>query len=105
MHWPALINAYSVASESQQETIRLLFTTVAMSAQSDQYGVEMVPGGIWFLGMGSVLRLEVDRECKALGILALIIGACMLYMYVVYAVGTFIKTSAATAVYLYTTPF
>jgi hypothetical protein len=104
-HWPALIHEYAQADATQRETIKLLYTTVAMSAQGGMYGVEMVPGGVWFLGIGDVLRTELGWRCKALGAIAMILGISMLLMFLLEVFGIYLSNSWFTAIYLHVTPF
>ena len=68
---PNLTRAYGLASATQRESMQIV---VGAFFQSIAHGVwnplEIFLVGIWFLGIGSVLR----HEKRAMGILALIIG-------------------------------
>jgi hypothetical protein len=104
LHWPALINAYTVADESQREFLEILYSTVAMSAQGGMYGVELVPGGIGLLGFGNLLRRESSWQLKVLGVFAMINGFVMLLIYCEQAIGTYLLTTGLTWFSLYITP-
>jgi hypothetical protein len=83
MAWPALINSYGAAGAQQRETIKIVFQTITAGIQSGVWGMESVPAGIWWLGMGALLRTE---RC-ALGVFTMVLGAFMLLFFVGALVG------------------
>ena len=73
--WPKLINEYAQASAGQQEVLATIFRTVAgVTEEGIQSAIQNIPGAIWFLGIGSLLR---DKR-RALGTFALVLGLFML---------------------------
>jgi hypothetical protein len=69
---PFLVNDYALATEAQKEIMQILVGTLYQAVAFGLWNpLEILLIGIWFLGIGPLLR----RERPALGILTLIIGA------------------------------
>jgi hypothetical protein len=73
--WPAMLIDYAHAADTEREMIATVFVNITRSIEDGLQGlVQNVPGAIWLLGMGGLLR----RERPALGWLTLVFGFFML---------------------------
>ncbi len=73
--WPAMLIDYAHAADTEKEMIATVFVNITRSIEDGLQGlVQNVPGAIWLLGMGGLLR----RERPALGWLTLVFGFFML---------------------------
>lgn len=74
--WPLLIQKFQAASSPEaQETIRLSFQLISELVYGGLWNLlGMLVGGIWWLGIGILLR----REYKALGWVIILLGCCSL---------------------------
>ncbi|MEM7034737.1 MAG: DUF4386 family protein [Chloroflexota bacterium] len=73
--WPLLINEFAQAPEAQKETLVMLFQVITRLAEGGFQGaLQNIPGGIWFLGMGLLLR----QERRMLGYYDVIVGFFLL---------------------------
>jgi hypothetical protein len=73
--WPAMLIDYAHAADTEREMIATVFVNITRSIEDGLQGlVQNVPGAIWLLGMGGLLK----RERPALGWLTLVFGFFML---------------------------
>lgn len=73
--WPAMLIDYAHAADTEKEMIATVFVNITRSIEDGLQGlVQNVPGAIWLLGMGGLLK----RERPALGWLTLVFGFFML---------------------------
>jgi len=72
--YPPLINAYSQAPEAQKDVLMVVFQGVTNFNFEGLWALEEIFWGIWFLGIGLVLR----SERRSLGIFTLILGIAFL---------------------------
>lgn len=56
--WPTMIHSYSGASQAQQESLVLLFQTLSAVVEDGIWTIGGGLGGVWWLGIGSLLRHE-----------------------------------------------
>ena len=68
--YPPLINAYSQAPEAQRDVLMAVFQGVTNFNFEGLWALEEIFWGIWFLGIGLVLR----SERRSLGIFTVILG-------------------------------
>lgn len=69
--WPTMITAFSQAEEAQRQVLAVVFTAVTDFTFEGLYGINSILAGLWYLGMGQILR----AERPILGITAAIMGA------------------------------
>lgn len=73
--WPPLINAYAGASGQQREILEAAFGVVTNMVYGGLWGLlEGIPGGVWWLGIGLLLR----SERRILGVVTIILGIAIL---------------------------
>jgi len=72
--YPPLMNAYSQAPEIQKDMLRVIFQGVTNLNFEGLWALELIFWGIWWLGIGSLLRS--DR--RILGIVTMILGIVFL---------------------------
>jgi hypothetical protein len=72
--YPPLMTAYSQASEVQRAVLTVVFQGVTDFTFEGLYALELVFWGIWWLGIGLVLR----QERRGLGIVTAILGIAFL---------------------------
>jgi len=72
--YPALISAYSHAAEPQREVLAVIFQGITDFTFEGLWALELLFWGIWWLGVGLVLR----GERRILGITTLTLGAAFL---------------------------
>jgi Domain of unknown function (DUF4386) len=68
--YPPLMNAYSLASETQRDVLMVIFQGITDFNFEGLWALELISGGVWWLGIGSLLR----RERHILGIVTMILG-------------------------------
>jgi len=68
--YPPLMNAYSLVSETQRDVLMVIFQGVSDFNFEGLWALELIFGGIWWLGIGPLLR----RERRILGIVTMILG-------------------------------
>lgn len=69
--WPPIMRAYPQAVEAQREMLAVVFMAVTDFTFEGLYGISSILAGMWYLGMGLILR----AERRLLGIAAVIMGA------------------------------
>jgi hypothetical protein len=72
--YPPLMAAYPQASEAQQEILMVIFQGITDFNFEGLWALELILWGIWWLGIGLVLR----RERRSLGIFTVILGTMFL---------------------------
>ncbi len=72
--YPPLMTAYPQASETQQEILMVIFQGVTDFNFEGLWSLELIFWGIWWLGIGLVLR----NERRSLGIITVILGIAFL---------------------------
>ena len=100
MAWPSLINSYAAASVQQREAIEIVFKTVTAGIKSGVWGMEAIPAGIWWLGIGFLLR----TERRVLGIVTIVLGAFTFLTFVAAVLGLEPVFQIAFFVYLFLAP-
>jgi hypothetical protein len=68
--YPPLMNAYSLASENQRDVLMVIFQGITDFNFEGLWALELIFGGIWWLGIGPLLR----SERRILGIVTMILG-------------------------------
>lgn len=69
--WPPIIIAYVDASGQSREILKAVFSGVTNIVYGGLWGIlELIPGGIWWLGIGLLLK----SERRILGIATIILG-------------------------------
>ncbi len=99
--WPPLINAYAGASGQQREILEAVFSSVADLVYGGLWGLLAgIPGGVWWIGIGLLLR----SERRILGTITLILGIANLLA----AIGAILNLGDLTmpflSVYLFLAP-
>jgi hypothetical protein len=72
--YPPLMNAYSQAPETQRDVLVAVFQGVTNFNFEGLWALELIFWGIWWLGIGLVLR----NERRSLGIFTVILGIAFL---------------------------
>jgi len=72
--YPPLMNAYSLASETQRDVLMVIFQGITDFNFEGLWALELIFGGIWWLGIGPLLR----SERRILGIVTMILGIAYL---------------------------
>jgi hypothetical protein len=72
--WPPLMIAYPHAVEAQREVLAVVFTAVTDFTFEGMYALSSVLFGLWWLGIGLILR----NERRILGIATAIMGVAIL---------------------------
>jgi len=83
--YPPLINAYSQTSDIQQDVLVVIFQGITNFNFEGLWALELIFWGIWWLGIGPLLR----NEHGILGIVTMILGI----MYLVAGVGWLLRIS------------
>jgi len=76
--YPPLMNAYSLASETQRDVLMVIFQGITDFNFEGLWALELIFGGMWWLGIGPLLRSEqriLGTVTTILGIAYLIAGA------------------------------
>jgi len=73
--YPPLMNAYSLASETQRDVLMVIFQGITDFNFEGLWALELILGGIWWLGIGPLLR----SERRILGIVTMIMGIAYLF--------------------------
>lgn len=76
--YPPLMNAYSLASESQRDVFMVIFQGITDFNFEGLWALELIFAGIWWLGIGPLLRNErriLGNVTMILGIAYLVAGA------------------------------
>jgi hypothetical protein len=68
--WPQMIIAYSQAAEVQRQVLQVVFRSVTDFTFGGLYAFDTLLAGLWWLGIGLILR----AERRALGIATVIMG-------------------------------
>ncbi len=68
--WPPMMAAYPQAVEVQRELLQVMFGAMSDFVSDSLYALNSMLGGLWWLGMGLILR----SERRILGILTTIMG-------------------------------
>lgn len=71
--WTPMMSAYPQLAEAQRELLRLVFTSFTDFAFESMYAVNSMLSGLWWLGVGLVLR----SERRILGIATAIMGGAI----------------------------
>jgi len=72
--YPSLMNAYTQASETQRDVLMVIFQGVTNFNFEGLYALDLIFGGIWWLGIGPLLR----SERRILGIVTMLLGIAYL---------------------------
>jgi len=72
--YPPLMNAYSLASETQRDVLVVIFQGITDFNFEGLWALELIFCGIWWLGIGPLLR----SERRILGIVTMILGIAYL---------------------------
>jgi len=72
--YPPLMNAYSLASETQRDMLVVIFQGITDFNFEGLWALELIFGSIWWLGIGPLLR----SERRILGIVTMILGIAYL---------------------------
>lgn len=72
--WPSMMSAYPQVAEAQRQVLQIVFGAMNDFTFESLYGLDSIFAGVWWLGIGLVLR----RERRLLGIVTLIMGAAIL---------------------------
>lgn len=72
--WPPMMAAYSQAAEAQREVLQVVFTALTDFAFESMYALNSILIGLWWLGIGAVLR----DERRVLGIATGTMGVAIL---------------------------
>jgi hypothetical protein len=72
--WPPMMIAYPEAGEAQRQVLEAVFRSVTEFTFEGLYGVDSLLAGLWWLGIGLVLRFERP----VLGVATAIMGAAIL---------------------------
>jgi len=72
--WPSMMAAYPQAAEAQREVLLVVFKAITDFDFESIYAFSSMLGGIWWLGMGLLLR----SERRVLGVATAIMGAAFL---------------------------
>jgi len=72
--YPPLMNAYSLASGTQRDVLMVIFQGITDFNFEGLWALELVFGGIWWLGIGLLLH----SERRILGIVTMILGIAYL---------------------------
>jgi len=81
--YPPLINAYSQTSDIQQDVLVIIFQGITKFNFEGLWALELIFWGIWWLGIGPLLR----SERRILGIVTMLLGI----MYLVAGVGWLLR--------------
>jgi len=76
--YPPMMNAYSLSSEAQRDVLMVIFQGITNFNFEGLWALELIFGGIWWLGIGPLLRSErriLGTVTTILGIAYLIAGA------------------------------
>ena len=76
--YPSLMNAYSQASEIQRDVLMVIFQGITNFNFEGLYALDLIFGGIWWLGIGPLLRSDrriLGTVTTILGIAYLLAGA------------------------------
>jgi hypothetical protein len=72
--WPPMMAAYPQAAEAQREVLQIVFRALTDFAFESMYALNSILFGLWWLGIGLVLR----AERRVLGIATAIMGVAIL---------------------------
>lgn len=72
--WPPMMVAYPQAAETQREVLEVVFRAISNFTFEGLYAIDSVLGGLWWLGIGLILR----AERRILGIVTSIMGGAIL---------------------------
>jgi hypothetical protein len=72
--YPPLMNAYSLASETQRDVLVVIFQGITDFNFEGLWALELIFGSMWWLGIGPLLR----SERRILGIVTMILGIAYL---------------------------
>ena len=72
--YPPLMNTYAQVSVAQQEVLKIIFQGLTDFIFEGLYALELVFWGVWWLGIGPVLR----NERRILGMVSMIFGIAFL---------------------------
>lgn len=72
--WPPMMIAYPQAAEAQREVLQVIFRAVIDFNFEGLYAVDSILAGLWWLGIGLVVR----SERRMLGIATVIMGVAIL---------------------------
>jgi hypothetical protein len=72
--WPPMISAYPQTAEAQRQVLQIVFRSVTDFTFEGLYAADSILGGLWWLGIGLVLR----AERRVLGIATAIMGIAIL---------------------------
>ncbi len=73
-YWPPMMSAYPQATEAQRQVLQVVFRSVTDFTFEGLYATDTILGGLWWLGIGMVLR----AERRVLGIATAIMGIVIL---------------------------
>jgi len=72
--WPAMMTAYPDVTEAQRPALEAVFVAVTDFTFEGLYGLDSLLGGLWWLGIGLVMR----TERRILGIITTVLGIAIL---------------------------
>jgi hypothetical protein len=72
--WPPMMNAYPQTAEAQREVLQVVFRSVTDFTFEGLYATDSILAGLWWVGIGLILR----AERRVLGIATAIMGIAIL---------------------------
>jgi len=99
--WPSMIRAYPEASETQREMLTVIFQATTNLTHAGWFNIlEIIPGGVWLLGLG----LELRSQRRILGIATIILGIAALIIGIETTLQIEVLTMPGLFVYLFFAP-
>lgn len=98
--WPAIINSYGTAAPPEQQTLLTIFQIVTGGIQSGIWNISGSLGGLWWLGIGYLLR----TSHRALSSFTLLLGAATVLTTLVNVFGLTAVGEFTILLYLFLAP-